>query len=97
MDCLQWESVVALGLLLTSVFVSIIIILILPDYHQIDGRKEMCVHLEDSITCGKTEVKLQEYLNGVSLNPTACLYTNLTISINGTTVKCLEVDYNRTW
>jgi len=68
MDCLQWESVVALGLLLTSVFVSIIIILILPDYHQINGKKEVCVHIKDSLTCGKTEDKLHQYLDGVWLN-----------------------------
>jgi len=65
MDCLQWESVVALGLLLTSVFVSIIIILILPDYHRIDGAEEVCVQLKGSVTCGKTEDKLHQYLDEV--------------------------------
>ena len=65
MDRLQCHSVIALGLLLTSVFVSIVIILILPDFDRIDGRTEVCVQLRDSIKCGRTEDRLHQYLDSV--------------------------------
>jgi len=65
MDRLQCQSVIALGLLLTSVFVSIVIILILPDFDRIDGRTEVCVQLQDSIKCGRTEDTLHQYLDSV--------------------------------
>jgi len=65
MDCLQCQSVIALGLLLTSVFVSIVIILILPDFDRIDGQTEVCVQFGDSIKCGRTEDTLHQYLDSV--------------------------------